>query len=242
MANEVEHSRCSGIRNSELSHKCSYLRVDKSGSYPRPCTQNRDLSHWSPVRRRNACGNASKTFTYQRRANMSETTQYDGPRRLIEFSPAVHTPTGTSLSGILQNSFPKCRTCGQSVKPSVDAHWIVRLASRAFFMPEHQITGKARTREVVHVRSTIAVVMRARKYTLVQIGRVLGGRDHSTVINLLRSAEQRRERLEDDVVELERLTGEFAEKNPTPGPGNGSWDIPDDRANPRTPSGADNGY
>lgn len=47
------------------------------------------------------------------------------------------------------------------------------------------IEGPSRREELVNARSGFAFIMKSRKFTLKEIGSFLGGRDHSSVINLL---------------------------------------------------------
>lgn len=49
-----------------------------------------------------------------------------------------------------------------------------------------QICGRARHRWIVARRRFIAQKMRAEGYSYPKIGRALGGRDHATIMNLLR--------------------------------------------------------
>lgn len=85
-------------------------------------------------------------------------------------------------------------------------------------LPANVITGPSRFRLAVFARATVAAVMRERGYTLVQIGNVLGGRDHSTVLNLLKNTC----RLSDEIAELRELAGNLAD----PGPGARPHDRP----------------
>jgi chromosomal replication initiation ATPase DnaA len=49
-----------------------------------------------------------------------------------------------------------------------------------------EIEGPSRTRRLVDARQLVARALRVRGATLRDIGEVLGGRDHSTVVNLLK--------------------------------------------------------
>lgn len=48
-----------------------------------------------------------------------------------------------------------------------------------------EITGKRRNQHLVRARSAIAIVLREQGLSYPRIGKALGGRDHTTVINLV---------------------------------------------------------
>ncbi len=48
------------------------------------------------------------------------------------------------------------------------------------------IISKSRDSDLVRVRSYIAVILREKGFTLQNIGTILGGRTHATIINLLK--------------------------------------------------------
>ena len=48
-----------------------------------------------------------------------------------------------------------------------------------------ELMGPARTKKYVHARSVIYRILRGRNHSLPTIGRLMGGKDHSTVINAL---------------------------------------------------------
>jgi chromosomal replication initiation ATPase DnaA len=50
------------------------------------------------------------------------------------------------------------------------------------------VTGRAKVQKVIAARKDAAARLRRRGLTLSQVGMALGGRDHSTVINLLGEA------------------------------------------------------
>lgn len=65
---------------------------------------------------------------------------------------------------------------------------IITLAAEIWGVPESVITGPSRTREHVSIRGAVVAVACDQKarYSYPSIGRWLGGRDHSTILNLHR--------------------------------------------------------
>lgn len=62
---------------------------------------------------------------------------------------------------------------------------IVGHVASAFGLDAEDITGKDRGAHLVDARSVVAKLLRERNHSYPQIGVVLGGRDHSTIINLI---------------------------------------------------------
>ncbi len=56
------------------------------------------------------------------------------------------------------------------------------------------ILSPSRLPKHVVIRSYISVILRQQKYTLAQIGEILGGRTHATIINLLKYNKKRQAR------------------------------------------------
>lgn len=71
------------------------------------------------------------------------------------------------------------------------------------------IKSQSRDSDLVRVRSYIAVILREKGFTLQNIGNVLGGRTHATVINLLKYDCQKQCR---DNVEYRRNIKEIVKK------------------------------
>jgi chromosomal replication initiator protein len=70
---------------------------------------------------------------------------------------------------------------------------ILDTAAAVFEIPRAALTGRSRTRDVAWARQAVAWALR-RKYPLLslqEIGRLLGGRDHTTIMWALKAAEQR---------------------------------------------------
>lgn len=72
-------------------------------------------------------------------------------------------------------------------------HPLIISTGRVFGLPAEEITGRNRARHVVEARKGAAWALRQRygDMSLCSIGAELGGRDHSTVLNLLAGAEER---------------------------------------------------
>lgn len=65
---------------------------------------------------------------------------------------------------------------------------IISIACKTFDIPRHLIISKTRKREVVQVRQLIAYIAKQNlDVSLSFIGRKLGGRDHSTIINSIKT-------------------------------------------------------
>lgn len=63
---------------------------------------------------------------------------------------------------------------------------IVRAVARAAGVSASDIRGQRRTRDLVRLRWAVAWLARARGVSYPQIGRALGGRDHTTIIHGIR--------------------------------------------------------
>ena len=60
---------------------------------------------------------------------------------------------------------------------------LIASVAEAFRMTPADITGDGREQRFVHARAVVVRIMRDRGWSFPRIGRVLGGRDHSTTIN-----------------------------------------------------------
>ena len=63
-------------------------------------------------------------------------------------------------------------------------------ASRAFDVSIPEIKGEAKSQRYCKPRYAIACVLRRRGWSLPRIGKLLGDRDHSTISNALRRADE----------------------------------------------------
>jgi hypothetical protein len=63
---------------------------------------------------------------------------------------------------------------------------LVTSVARDFDISHGELIGDCRANEFVDARSVVSRVLHDRGWSYPQIGRLLGGRDHSTVINLVR--------------------------------------------------------
>lgn len=71
---------------------------------------------------------------------------------------------------------------------------VVRLVARQVGLPIHEIVGQSRVARVLLARAALAFVLRERLFTFGEIGALLGGRDHSTIMSALRDSVQCRAR------------------------------------------------
>lgn len=62
---------------------------------------------------------------------------------------------------------------------------IVMAVATDFGLPFAEIVGRGRHRPLIHARAVIARLLRARGMSYPRIGHFIGGRDHSTILNLL---------------------------------------------------------
>lgn len=74
------------------------------------------------------------------------------------------------------------------------ANDLLRLTSKMVGIPIKEIVGHARVAPILLVRAALAFVLRERGFTMSQIGALLGGRDHSTIISALKDGVQYRAR------------------------------------------------
>lgn len=70
---------------------------------------------------------------------------------------------------------------------------IIRSASAVTTYPRAEIVGPRKSHVLVDIRAAIAICARRRGKSMPEIGRALGGRDHSTVFNYLRCHDGRQE-------------------------------------------------
>lgn len=77
----------------------------------------------------------------------------------------------------------------------VSPHWALTLVADVLLVTPQQLVGRERYAELVDGRAAIAIGLRARGATLRSIGALLGNRDHSTIINLLRANNDRMARI-----------------------------------------------
>ena len=66
------------------------------------------------------------------------------------------------------------------------AHNVVAAIAEKHGFTKAQLLGKSRVRSLVDARSEAAKALRAKGLSLPRIGQLLGGRDHTTILNLLR--------------------------------------------------------
>lgn len=84
-----------------------------------------------------------------------------------------------------------CPQCGRELAVEIkvrDGRWdaITHAVAQRVGMSMEELRGPGRSRRLVHVRRLVARVLRVRGATLKEVGGVLGGRDHTTVMNLMR--------------------------------------------------------
>lgn len=73
----------------------------------------------------------------------------------------------------------------------VTARQVITMTARAFGLTYADIVGQSRVRRIVSVRHMVAWILHRRgRLSLSQIGREMGGRDHSTAINSVRRFEE----------------------------------------------------
>lgn len=72
----------------------------------------------------------------------------------------------------------------------VTAREVITMTARAFGLTYADVTGQSRVRTITAVRHMVAWILLQRgRLSRAQIGRILGGRDHTTVINAVRRFE-----------------------------------------------------
>lgn len=89
------------------------------------------------------------------------------------------------------------------LKPSIEIRDIIYAVCQETKLTKEQLVGERRTKHLVRARACVAVLGRCAKFSLTDIGRELGGRDHSTVISAVRNY--------CDDVELQRVVSTVAE-------------------------------
>lgn len=71
----------------------------------------------------------------------------------------------------------------------IPADQVIGRTARAFGMRKADIIGKRREGRYIDARATVAMILHHRGLSYPIIGRLLGGRDHSTIMNLCRKFE-----------------------------------------------------
>jgi chromosomal replication initiator protein len=86
-----------------------------------------------------------------------------------------------------------CNVCAQHPLSSqtkiLSSQEIIEAISKEYDLPVGVIAGKTRYREVVEARMVTAYLLRSDRYlslSLKQIGRILGNRDHTTIMHSIR--------------------------------------------------------
>lgn len=72
---------------------------------------------------------------------------------------------------------------------------ILRAAAEATGVSGQEIVGRSRSPEICAVRHEVMLIAHEQGYSLPMVGRMLGGRDHTTVLNGVRRAREKRERM-----------------------------------------------
>lgn len=86
---------------------------------------------------------------------------------------------------------PDCAICGPkpeaTPEDALTAHRLLAASAQAFGWRVDDLTGSSRTPGMVHARHIAMYLVRARtSLSLPQIGRLFGGRDHTTVLHAVR--------------------------------------------------------
>ncbi|AIT81239.1 helix-turn-helix domain-containing protein [Novosphingobium pentaromativorans] len=71
--------------------------------------------------------------------------------------------------------------------PAITINDVMERCGDPFGITVGEIIGKSRKRDIVRVRQLTATVLRARRNSYPQIGRFMGGRDHSTAIHSVKA-------------------------------------------------------
>ena len=102
-----------------------------------------------------------------------------------------------------------CVCCGQPIvaTPSAKYGLITDRVASAYGVTTQELLSHQRARILVQARNHLYFLLREQGLSYPQIGRMLGGRDHSTVIHGVRRFKQEAKRLEDGlgVPEVKRV-------------------------------------
>lgn len=143
-------------------------------------------------------------------------------RRQVEVSGKTYRNARRELWEVERESEPKPRTYDNSRTVYVPAHVVlpekpqpaiirshkdvVTSVAHGFGLTYEAVTGARRFTVLVCARSVAAKILQERGNSLPQIGRYLGGRDHSTIHNLLVTYDDRVKSHPQMAVVYERLT------------------------------------
>lgn len=84
---------------------------------------------------------------------------------------------------LIRRSFCEVTGCGDMLPPSPTA--LIRQVEQAFGLEPGTVAGPDRKSESINARAVAATILRKRGRSLARVGEALGGRDHSTILNLI---------------------------------------------------------
>lgn len=77
------------------------------------------------------------------------------------------------------------------VSPRLSLRDILRAANEATGVPVDDIIGRSRKKYICVLRNEVMLLAQGEGYSLGQIGRALGGRDHTTILHGIKNAKKR---------------------------------------------------
>lgn len=60
---------------------------------------------------------------------------------------------------------------------------LIRLTCQRFHLPREEVLGRCRARQFIGPRVVIARILRERGHSYAMVGRLMGGRDHTSIIH-----------------------------------------------------------
>lgn len=98
-------------------------------------------------------------------------------------TPKVHKPRAVEAPTAIVD-VTGAPVVAENLRPPLPRE-LIKLVAAHFNMTAAEVTGPARGRRYVHVRSLISMLLRQRGMSTPRIGYFLGGRDHSSIINCI---------------------------------------------------------
>lgn len=111
-------------------------------------------------------------------------------QQLLELRAQLDTEIARERAFLRRFQTLKTAAAAASSTPAVWERRVLEEAAAAFEVTVDELLGRGRGRQMVAARAAAAWVLNREGWSQPMIGRVLGGRDHSTIGNLLRRVEE----------------------------------------------------
>lgn len=128
----------------------------------------------------------------RRKRIAQHTSKGDASRDGIDFDPRRHKPKIAAVPAKRTVEWtppaPNASPWPKWFKPHgqrLPADMLIRRVAQAFNLTAADLVGKERRGDIVGARAVVARILRDRNISYPTIGRLMGGRDHSTIVNCI---------------------------------------------------------